>query len=218
MRERGCSPREQDGKGALLSGWFVMTHEGLPGDGDLREGIAALDDYIITAEQTRADDAPRRALTHMLNHMVALHRSTDRDAIGLLLDIAYGAQSEYAEGRDPQSAALLLQRYGIRPIRACTKPAEISADKCTCSSCFDLVRKKPIPRLSRNSGLWISTRHEQLDQIFEKTAFDGGRWRHQLMRLSSARSSGKSIRIGGASGYAFWLDANELHLPDDDAM
>lgn len=216
LRQMGCDPREQDGKSALLAGWHVMVKEGLPSDRDLREGVAAISDYIVTAQEARQDDGPRRALAHLLNHLATLHRSTDRDSIGLLLDIAFNSATEYAEGRDPTSADQLLQRYGIRPVRRCDRQ-ETTLEACECPRCWDSFRKKRLPRLSKNDGLYIATRHQEVDKIFHNTAFDGGRWRHQLMRLPSARPSGKSIRIGGGSGHAFWLEAADL-WPDDGDM
>lgn len=217
LRDRGCSPREQDGKSRLLAGWFVMTHEGLPTEFDIREGVAAIDEYIVTAKQAAMDDGPRRALGHLLNFDVALHRSTDRDPIGMLLDIAFNRPADDYLGRTPAAAAEVLNRNGIRVVRCCSEPAAArGAHQCRCPSCWDNQRNKPVPRASRNDGVWIANRHPALDRVFANTSFDGGRWRHQLMRLPSAVASGRSVRVGGNySGHAFWLEASDLQMEDD---
>lgn len=210
LRERDCSPREMDSKGALLAGWYVLTHEGLPGDLQLSEGVAALGELVVSAEQARLDDGPRRALRHLLGFLATLHRSTDRDPIGVLLDRSYGDDPT----RDPGSAWDTLGNYGIRPIRACRVPDDkVDLTKpCTCAACEDPRTHKPVPRIGRGDGLWIANSNDQLTRLFAGTDWDAGRWRQQLLRLPSARGSKRSVRVGGNSGYAIWLARADLHV------
>lgn len=210
LRDRKCDPREMDSKGALLAGWYVLTHDGLPGDVQLREGVAALGELVVSADQARLNDGPRRALRHLLGYLATLHRSTDRDPIGVLLDRAYGQDPE----RTPASAWDTLGNYGIRPIRACDVPAAQRDPSCicTCPSCWDHKHRKPIPRIGRGDGLWIANSCDQLTKIFAGTDWDAGRWRQQLLRLETARTSKRSVRIGGYSGYAVWLAREDLHV------
>lgn len=211
LRERGCDPREMDGKGALLAGWYVLTHEGLPDEMDLRVGVAALGDFIVSTEESSMDDGPRRALQHLLTSHVQLHRSSEKEPVGVLLDRAYGMDPEHT----PSAASAILANNGIKPVRKCSVPPEKwkPGEQCTCAQCWDADRQRPAPRIGRGDGLWIANRNPELERLFKDTPFDGGRWRQELRRLPTAASSGKSVRIGGGSGYALFLERSVLHDP-----
>ena len=150
LRERGCDPREMDGKSALLAGWYVLTQEGLPGDAQLREGVAAIGELIVSADQARLNDAPRRCLQHLLGYAVALHRSTDKDPIGVLLERAWGADPE----RSAYSAVDTLGNYGIRPIAACVVPPDKRGlQACACEMCLSTDgRTSACPALAEKMG------------------------------------------------------------------
>lgn len=215
---QGCGPREMDGKGALLAGWFVLTHEGLPDDADLREGIAALGEFIVSSREASADDGPRRVIQQMLGYQVQLHRGTDKDPIGVLLDFAFAVDQQIDTDveRRPSTAARVLSNNGIRPVRACgVPPDKRQVGQCRCASCWDTVTGKPVPRLALADGLWLSPRSPELAKVFQGTPFDDGRWQQEVLRLPSAQRSKANVRIGGASGRAIWLDRSDLHEPDD---
>jgi hypothetical protein len=210
----GCSPREMDSKGALLAGWYVMTNDGLPDQRALKEGIAALGGFISTAAEAEADDAPTRALQHLLATQVQLHRSTDKDQIGELLEIAFGASTE--ESRQPHAAAAVLGSNGIRPVQACRRPVPPpDGAACSCYACFDDRQHKPVPRIGRGGGVWIATRHPGLETIFKGSDFDGRKWLTAISRCRDARNSDRNIRIGGAPGRAIWLPQHIIMPPDD---
>ena len=212
LRNRGCDPREMDGKGALLAGWWVLTHEGLPAPPDLREGVAALGDFIVTAKAAERDDGPRAMISHLMASMVQLHRSTDREPIGMLLDQFYKPPEDML----PQTAFRILGNYGIRPVNRCLAPPERrGAFECRCSGCFDMRAGKPVPRMSLGEGVWLSLKNPELSKVFHNTPFDAGRWRHELVRLQTAQRSPGGVRIGGNSGRAVWLDRADLQEPDD---
>lgn len=218
LAERGCDPREMDGKGALLAGWFVMTHEGLPDESDVAEGVAALGDFITTSWEADLDDGPRQVLKHILEHKVPLHRSTDTEPIGVLLTQAFAIESlvDPDVDRRPSTAARVLGNNGIRPVRACAVPPDKRpVDQCRCPSCWDTATGKPVPRMSAADGLWISPTNEELRKPFKETAFNEGRWRQEIMRLPSAQASKRAVRIGGAPGRAIWLDRADLHETED---
>lgn len=193
----GCSPREMDQAGALLAGWWVLVRDGVPDARGVAEGIAALDPdrtsgYIRRSEDVDADDRPQRMLQHLLSSMVALHRSTDREPVGKLLEIAWGDGDPL---RNDGDARELLTHYGIRVIR---RGEEI--DKSG----------RPVPRMASGNGLWFSNTSPELRRIFAGTPFEGERWRYELLRLETARRSGGAVRIGTVSTRATWLSRSEI--------
>lgn len=215
LRRVGCTPREMDSKAALLAGWWVLTREGLPGERGAREGVHALAEFISTARQSAIDDGPRLMMQRLMSSLVTLHRSTDRDPIGTLLDLAFGDTGE--SDRMPFSANVLLGNYGMRPIMKCQwTPERRAGRQCGCNRCWDTTRKKAIPRGDFTEGVWFATQSPELNRLFEGTPFAGGKWRFEMMRLETARKSGCSVRIGGASGHAIWLSREDLHGPDDE--
>jgi hypothetical protein len=208
----GCTPREMDSKGALLAGWYVMTNDGLPDQRALEEGIAALGGFVTTAAQAESDDAPQRALQHLLATSVMLDRSSAREPVGELLEIAFGLGDE---ARMPSAAADVLGRNGIRPVLACKSPLPPSdGEKCLCSACFSDRFQKRVPRIGPRSGIWIAARHPNLETIFRGSDFEDRKWLTALARLRDAQPSGRSIRIGSVAGHAIWLPL-ELVLPPD---
>lgn len=218
LRDAGCSPREMDGKGALLAGWYILTHEGLPDDRALREGVGALGEFVVTARQAASEDGPRRCMRHLLGFPVTLFRSTDREPIGLLIEQAFG---ENDEGHTPSNANDILGRIGIRVVRRCGVIPERRASRdprepCRCTQCWDMRQARRIPRVGPDDQLWIANRNVELTRIFEKTEFDAGRWRQELQRVEGAAPSGRNIRIGGVSGSAVWLPRAALPLDDGD--
>jgi hypothetical protein len=194
----GCAPREMDQAGALLAGWWVLTREGHPDERGVREGIAALDPdrtsgFIRRAEDVEAEDRPRCMLQHLLASMVYLHRSTDREPIGKLIEVAFGERGEpWQQG----SATELLASYGIRVVRAGEETDH---------------RGLPVPRMADGAGLWFSNTSPELRKLFADTPFEGNRWRHEMLRLPTARKSGQSVRFGGVSTWAIWIGRYEIN-------
>lgn len=216
LKERKCAPREMDQAGALLAGWWLLTREGVPDRRAVAEGVGALGGFVRVAAAVASDDRPRRMMQHLLATMVTLHRSTDREPVGKLLGKAFG---DWEETTSPDDAAELLSYYGVRVVRRCLdadKPPSLA--KCECLQCTD-HRRRPVPRLSREAGVWFAVTHPALGKLFEGTPFDGGRWRQEMARIEGAKKSGKTIRIGrgkdGFTGEAIWLP-RQLLSPDDD--
>lgn len=209
LRAAGCAPREMDQVGALLAGWWVLVHEGLPDARGVREGIGAIEGYVRRAVDVEADSRPRRMLQHLLSSMVSLHRSTDREPIGKLLEIALGRNSGTL--RTVDSVAEVLGDYGIRIVRQCLShpPPESFVPECRCENCRD-SQGRPVPRKSNAAGAWFANQNPELRKVFEKTPFEGERWSSEAKRLPGAESSDGSMRIGSASTRAVWLSCSTV--------
>jgi hypothetical protein len=221
LREFGCEPREMDQAGALLAGWWILVEEGLPDARGIRAGISALHGaapgepgLIRTAETVEADSRPRRMLQHLLASMVQLHRSTDREPIGKLIQIALGT-SDYGP-RSADDAAERLADYGIRVVLPCERQGMPEPDRaCDCPRCRD--RNRPVPRMSRGAGAWLAVNNPELIKLFQGTPFDGDRWRTEMQRLPTAalsqRLGVRSVRIGSVSSTAIWVGDADLLPP-----
>lgn len=200
----GCAPREMDQAGALIAGWWVLTHEGLPDDRGVAEGVGALDGFVRRSVDVQAENRPRRCVQHLLSKLVPLHRSTDRETVGALLRQAWGEDGPidafFASRVD--AAMDLLQRFGIRPVR---KDRQLDR------------QGRPVPRKAKGDGAWFATANPELAAQFNGTPFDSGRWRYELLRLDTALRSDGNVRIGAYAGRAIWLSRPDLD-PQEDAQ
>lgn len=208
LRNHGCAPREMDQLGALLAGWWILTHEGLPDERGVKTGLcalhgAALDEpgLIRCAEDVEADSRSKRMLFQLLASMVHLHRSSEREPVGKLIEIAFGESDILRSSSD---AAELLTYYGIRVIPKCLRASEpIPIGGCECIRCRD--KRGHIPRYSPEEGLWFSTKNPELKKLFAGTPFEGERWVHEMTRLPFARKHSK-VRVGRTPpALAIWL-------------
>ena len=191
----GCAPRERDQNGALLAGWWVLTHEGLPGPREAREGVLALGELVRRGDEARAADRPARAVEHLLSSPVTLKRSTERETVATLLARAWGSDTL----QPPEIAREHLALYGIRPVRADEPPG----------------RRGPAPRLSDGDGAWFNPASPLLAALFRETPFDNRRWELDLLDLASAGRARRKIRIGDAvPSNAIWLSRATL-LPEE---
>ncbi len=218
LRREGCAPREMDQAGALLAGWWILVEEGLPDDRGVRRAISALhggdlkDPGLIRgAAEIEADSRPRRMLQHLLSSQVTLHRSSEREPIGKLIEIGLGEADLI---RSPEDTRELLWSYGIRVVQKCDRIGEPPpVGGCKCIRCND--RRGPVPRKSEQGGVWFATNNPELRKLFSSTPFEGDRWRHEMLRLPSARKSDGSVRVGSVPGRAIWITKSELLSPDD---
>ena len=203
LRVAGCLPREMDHFGSMLAGWFVLTHDGDPTERHARTGVAAIDAYLRRAADVASEDAPRLVVQHLMSVQVALSRSTDREQVGHLMEIALRPpRSSLAafedNGRDPEAAAAVLKRYGLRVIRE-DEPSD--------------GRNRPPPRGGHGAGVWIATTHAGIAELFRGTRYEGSRWLIELKRFESAVEL-KPVRIGAYAGGAVWLSVRDIY-PDD---
>ena len=198
LAREGCGPREMDQAGALVAGWWVLTHEGFPDARDVREGIAALGGLLRTAAETRAVDRPTRAAEHFLASAIVLNRSTERKTVGALLLRAWGNDPI----ETPESAREWLSLYGIRVVRE---------DDGECQN------GRPVPRLSPGDGIWLNPSSPLLVALFRETPFDGARWQMDFRELHGAGVKRGSLRVGGAVvRTAIWVSRAAL-MPEEGA-
>lgn len=193
-----CAAREMDQLGAILATWWVMVEDGAPTDAQALDGVGAIAEFVRGAEQVAREDGPRRMLQHLAGSEVQLDRSTDRDLLGRLVERAFSGDST----ENPEGARRTLGRYGIRVI--------LDSDK-------DDRQGRPIPRAAQGEGMWFGRAMPTLRGLFAATVWDGDRWTYEMMRLESARASGrKNVRIGDTPpGPAIWLSRSDWDPPDD---
>jgi hypothetical protein len=186
-----------DQVGAILAGWWVMVEDGVPNDIQAMDAVGAIGEFVRGADEVAQDDGPRQLVQFIASTLVQRDRSTDVEQIGVLIDKAFAATSA---DNDPQAARKLLERYGIRPIRA----SEIE-DR----------QGRPVPRAGDGDGIWFSEKAQTLRSLFRGGEFEGDRWVYELMRHASARNSrSRNVRIGGISGRAIWLSRADWDPPD----
>lgn len=196
LRKAGCAPREIDQASAILAGHHVLTEDGVATDRHVRAGIAAIRDFVRTAEDVRDDDNPRRVAEHLLMQRIQYDGSTRQETIGNLLERAYDVtESATDTGHATANTAIeVLGRYGIRPIRAWDKKT---------------IHGRPIPRLGDGEAIWMLP--VGLQSLFRGTPWEiGKRWEVELLRLTGARRSKKTVRIGGGDGKAIWVPRSSL--------
>ncbi|WP_298214615.1 ATP-binding protein [Acidocella sp.] len=201
LGREGCVAREMDQLGAILAGYWVLAHDGAPGE-DEAAGIAGdIRAFIRGADEMAEDDGPQLVLMKLLTHVVQLDRSTDTDTVARVIEAAMAPRTfEPGETGDIARARRVLERFGVRAVRADDKDGDTG---------------KPVPRLGQGNGLWINPRAEPLRKVFMGTPYDGERWLFEILRLPSARRSKSSVRIGSVSGKAVWLSWDDISGADD---
>jgi hypothetical protein len=218
-----------DQMGALLAGWWILTHEGLPGDDGAREGVGMAKDFIRPAEDVAEDGGPQRAIRHLMSYLVQYDGTTRHEQVGALIREWFDPQQNLT---DVSSRYEALGRNGIRPIRPCDRVFEFvdpppppagqryaprefrgwrrrpditplkAGEDCLCKNCVGRYRD-PIPRLSDGGGVWLLP--NVVSGHFRGIhGLEGDRWKMELLRDICAKSKG-NVRIGGVSGKAIWL-------------
>jgi hypothetical protein len=228
LRKVGCSPREMDHLGALLAGYWVLTEEGLPDDRGVRIAINALHGasadepgLIRSRAEMEQDSRPRRMLQHLQSSHVYLHRSSEREPIGKLIEIGWRLDRDLLVrddqgtwGRSDEAARELLTHYGIRVVLRCERFGEPKPiNGCFCQHCKD--RRGPIPRGSDDYGVWFANSNPELKRLFTGTAFEGERWQHEMRRLPTARTHRSTVRIGSVPVRATWLGKADFVGPEE---
>lgn len=205
LQEKRCAPREMDQLGALMAGWWILTHDGVPNEMGALEGVGALIEFMREAEDSVAQDASMQMVNHLLSQLVQMQRSTERKPIAALIRRCIEKTPDPAEdGEFGRSVASeVLAQYGMRVIRA----GEIKD-----------VRGREIPRMADGIGVWFAPACDPLRRLFDGTPFAGQRWEHELRRLESARQRSTTMRIGALSARGcVWISGEELGFGDADA-
>ena len=192
----GCAAREMDQFGALLAGWWVLTHDGVP---EMEAGFAAVAqiiDFVRVAYEVEQDDAPHRMIQHLMSSTVQMDRSSEIEQVGVLLDLA---NKHGAEDTGNRNRALdVLGRVGIRVVNRSTDwPGN------------------PAPRAGQGDGVWIAVGNiSTLEGIFRNSDFGEGKWKGMLARFEKARKLNKNMRIGGYTGRVIWLPMEDVRPPE----
>lgn len=204
----GCVPREMDQLGALLAGWWVLTHDGVPTEAEAADTVRGIEGYIRGEEDVITQDAPTRMVNHLMSQVVQMQRSTERRSLSSL--IARMLRDEHVTDDTGQTeisrkiCAEILAQYGIRVIRA-NEPKNRRGD--------------PAPRLSDGDGVWFWPDNSMLIDLFKATPFEGQKWRYEMQRLESARVKKETVTISPSvkKRNCIWVTAIELGVvPDDD--
>jgi hypothetical protein len=194
----GCAPREMDQLGAILAGWWTLTQDAPPTEREaLDQGVAAVPEFVRRADEVADDDGPTRMLQLLMTQLVQYDGTTRQEQIGTLLERAY-SEPNLADSTDADFASRVLQRYGLRPVRANAKNDQ---------------RGRPVPRMGDGDGLWVLP--ISVRGLFRGTAFEGDRWQFEAMRLPSARRGGSNVRFGGATGKAIWIARRDFDRADE---
>ena len=201
LKLAGCAPREMDQLGAILAGWWILTHEAVPDSRGAREGILALNGLVRTTDVVAEEGNARRLVRYLLSFTVQLDRTTDRESIATLIGICLNASKSDQEVERHVGVDLcrrVLLRHGIRVIRA-DEPD---------------YRKTPAPRMADGAGIWFGQSHTELARIFEGSDWAGSRWQVGLRDLPSAKKSVGTIKFGEAPSRGIWISAFDLEMED----
>ena len=192
-----------DQVGALLAGWWVLTHEGRPSPRHCLEGVSALAAFVSGADETASEDAPQRMVRHLVSSMIQLSRSTERMQVGALIARVLETPTVIESDVNPHLARTVLANHGMRVIRA-----NETKDP----------RGRDAPRAAHGNGVWFAPGAVELRKVFAGTSWEGDRWLFDLKRLESAREPKPNVRIGSITGRAVWVSAEELGFDDDAAL
>jgi hypothetical protein len=197
LQDAGCAPREMDQMGAILAGWWILTHEGLPDARGLSTGILALAGLVRTADVVRQEGNSRRLAQYLLSYAVMLDRSTDREPIAGLMGTCLKASLPALEADRRISVEVArhsLQRIGIRVIRA-DEPL-------------------PAPRCADGAGIFFATGSRELAGLFTNSEWAGTRWQIALREMPSAKTFDRVVAFGDFRSRAIWVSAVDLQLED----
>lgn len=196
LLRQGCLAREMDQLGAILAAWWVLISDDVPTPTQADDGVAAIAAFVRGAEAVADDDGPRQVVRFISSSAVQLHRSTDVEQIGVLIERVFRDTGEARE-----ASQRVLERVGVRPVKA-----------------DDVMgaNGKPIPRGDMGEGVWFSRSARELRGLFRGSAFEGDRWAFEMARLPGALHRRQSVRVAGASGPAIWVPRAAWSPPGED--
>jgi hypothetical protein len=197
----GCGPRQMDQLGAILAGWWILTEDGVPDDRQAANGVAAVAQFVLRAEEVAERSSPRLVAEHLASSKLRRDRSTEEVPIAEMLLHAWRVARDPDTGAEIQSAEIDawhrdLERNGIRAIRASDRRA---------------------PRGGPGDGLWIYENSPDLANIFRKTPWPVQKWPHMLRSLPSVIKAPDKVRIGAGNWRAvIWMSRADLLGEDPD--
>lgn len=201
LRTMGCEPREMDQLGAILAGWWILTHEGVPDARQGRAGVIALGGFLRTSEIVAEESDRARVLDRLLTTAITLDRSSARETIGelirrVVLHNAFDPENTAVHGTGTAIAA--LGTHGIRVVR---------------SDDLRDAQGRDTPRLGPH-GIWVNTSAFELEKLFAASDWAAGRWRQKLLELPSAKRAKFNVRVGGVAQKALWISLDDLSVTD----
>ena len=199
LKRAGCGPREMDQMASILASYHVLTEDGPPTDLQIRAAIAAVPDFIRTAEDVREDDSTRRAVEFLMVQQIQYDGTTRRDTVGALLNRAWECDNDTNDPRhsDAKAAIDCLLRHGIRPVRHWEQATP---------------QGRNVPRAGDGDGLWLLP--IAVDAFFKNSPWEPGRkWLRDLAQLPGTKGPVKYVVrfTGEATGRAVWLSRRDLN-------
>ena len=204
----GCGPRQMDQLGAILAGWWVLTEDQMPDDRGALDGVAAVADFVLRAEEVADRSGARQVAERLAVSQLRRDRSTELVPLGEMAVRAWQVSRNPEFGEQINSLEINgwhrdLERNGIRAIRA--------ADELD-------RHHRPIPRGGAGDGLWLHLHSPALIALFDGTPWSGQRWSHMLQGLPSVIRAPNKVRIGAINPRAvIWISRADLLGEDPEA-
>ena len=196
----GCAPRQMDQLGAILAGWWILTEDDVPADREALNGVAAISEFVLRAEEVSGRSRARLVAEHLAASKLRRDRSTEEVPIAEMLVRAWQVPWDSKTGEEIVSPEIEgwhrdLERNGIRAIRA--------------SDVLD--RGRLIPRGGPGDGLWIYTNSNILNKLFDGSQWSGQRWMYALQDLPSVIRAPNKVRIGQLNPRAvIWISREDF--------
>ena len=192
----GCAAREADQMGAVLAGWWILTHEGAPDARGVAEGLNAVPGFIRTVATVAEDSNAARLVRFLMTCAIQLSRSTEREPIGELITDVLACPAGETGGLGPTRRALAT--HGMRVMRA---------DEIEDS------RHRALPRLGP-AGVWFNVGATELRRLMDGTEWSGNRLETGLCELATGRRSPVPVRVGSVICRPVWVSLDDLALEE----
>ncbi len=180
-----CTPRQLDQMGAVMTGWWIATHDGVPDEHKALDAAAAISDFVQRPDEVAMDSLGNQMVQHLLTYRVPGKEPHEMVPVAELLNEAWRVErTEDGEvaGSVTRSDAGTGPAAMLRVVRA----DEIYERRS---------RGRQVPRGGPGDGVWLANSAEPLQRLFHGTAGKEQRWQHLLHDLSSMRrSTRRSIR------------------------
>jgi hypothetical protein len=193
----GCAPRQMDQLGAILSGFWVLTADGVPDDHEALGLVAAVRDHVQDASEVAENSAGRLVVEHLARSKLRKVSSVEEFPVGELAALAWQTlrdpdTGEAVESPQVDSFRAILMRSGIRAVAA-NEPSD--------------HKGRPAPRGGEGDGIWIAFRAPAIVKIFADSPWPGQRWTSLIKSLPGVKfSKVNKIRIGGIhTAAAVWI-------------
>ena len=194
----GCAPRQMDQLGAILAGFWVLTEDGVPGDREALNLVAAVREHVQDATEIAQHSAGRQVADHLATSRLEGDRSSEKWPVAEMCVSVWEAATDPETGLrvNPVIWRERLGRNGLCAVRA------------------DEIRHpngQHVVRGGDGDGVWIAYNAVPVVKLFENTPFSGQRFRHPLLTLPSACKARRQVTIGHKPTLAaIWLSRADL--------